>query len=294
MQIERLNGVKTIVGESPLWDSATSSLWLIDILGPSIIRVSADGDVDSWRTPTQIGAVALTNTSELAVALAEGFAFFDPASGRFGPVDVAGCRPGGVLSEGKVDRQGRMLASSGDSAFREPVGALHRWDGHTVEILDDGFILGNGLCFGLGGDVLYAADSLKGVIYAYDYGSERGGAATGRRVHYTWAGEHGFPDGATVDAEGFLWTVIHGSPWLIRLDPDGREAVRLEMPTTNCCSVTFGGVDLDELFVTTLDPSRIEGVAPDASRAGHEAGVVYRVRDTGFRGVSEPRMSMRF
>lgn len=290
VQIERVEGVATIVGESPIWDPVSGSLWFVDILGSRVHRLAPDRIVQSWDTPSSPGAVALTADHRVAMALEDGFCVFDPETERFSPVVPAGCHPDARISEGKVDRQGRLVATSGDRSFRDPVGALHRWEGPvSVGLLGDDLILGNGVCWNLDGSVLYVADSLRDVIYAHDYeATERGGIGA-RRVFYSADGEDGFPDGATVDSEDHVWTVLHRSPWIVRLTPEGSVDRRIRMPTGNICSLTFGGADLDELYVTSLDPRRIPGAPGGGAHDGEqERGLLYRVTGVGARGVAEP------
>jgi sugar lactone lactonase YvrE len=221
------------VGESPVWDAATDSLWLIDIVGPTVLRVCASGAVDRWKAPDQVGAVAPLGDGRVAVAVAQGFCILDPRTSQFTPVSPAHCAPGAVLSEGGVDPQGRFVATSGDSRFQRPIGAV-----------------------GLGR----------------------------RRVFFSSAREAGFPDGSAVDAEDHLWVVLHQSRSVVRLDPDGRIVDRLELPIASATSIAFGGTDLDELYVTSVDPTKIPGVEPgtvDRENDGH----LFRITGSGFVGA---------
>lgn len=276
-------GVKTIVGESPVWDEARGVLWMIDILAPSILRVGAEGEVDEWRAPEQIGAVAPCADGRVAVALASGFCLFDPEHGRFGPVTPAGCAPGAVISEGGPDRTGRLVGVSGDSRFADPLGRVHRWehDG-SVTVFDEGFVLGNGLCWNRDGSVMYAADSLRGTIFAYDYTAE----VPGRPVVFAQPTGPGFPDGATVDSEDHLWVVLHNGGVVIRLDPRGREVARHALPGPHVTSLAFRGT-APELFLTSLDHASIPGDAAPALDVGDAAGVLYRAEGVGCGGVAE-------
>jgi sugar lactone lactonase YvrE len=290
LDIERIEGLRTRIGESPVWDARSSALWLVDILAPAIVRVASDGVIDSWETPQQIAAVALTAGEELAVLLDSGFTTFDPSRGAFGPIVDAGCRAGALLTEGKVDRVGRFVGVSGDRHFRDPIGALHRWepDG-SVTILDEEIVLGNSLCWNRDGTTMYVADSIRGVVYAYDYGD----AVGARREFARFDAGPGFPDGATVDTDDHMWTVLHGSPWIVRLAPDGSEAAKFEMPTRDITSLAFGGAARDELYVTSLDPSVIPDPALARAPETPYPGAVYRVRGAGATGIAEPAVRLR-
>ena len=72
---------------------------------------------------------------------------------------------------------------------------------------------------------MYFADTMAGRILAYDFVPELG-EVRARRVFATMGGECGFPDGMTVDAQGFLWVAHWGGSRISRYDPDGRRARR--------------------------------------------------------------------
>ena len=75
-------------------------------------------------------------------------------------------------------------------------------------------------CFSPDGGTLYFADTGRAVIYAYDYHTASG-TVRSRRVFASFENERGLPDGATVDADGFVWSCEVYSGRLIRFDPSG-------------------------------------------------------------------------
>ena len=90
------------------------------------------------------------------------------------------------------------------------------------------------------------------------------------------AREDAWPDGLTVDAEGGIWLALNGSGRVVRFDPvnaDITEEVLVEPRQSTAC--TFGGLDLDTLYVTTsrenlpddADPRRL-GVCRGPRRPG--------------------------
>jgi sugar lactone lactonase YvrE len=258
----------------------------VDILAPAVLRLDEHGDLTRWMTPRQVGAVALATPGMLAVALDDTFTTLDLSTGAFAPPTPPGVAADAVISEGKVDRDGRFVAVSGGRDFRSAVGAIHRWehDGSVTE-LDRGFILGNGLSWSRDGSVMYVADSKRGVIYAYEYGTSLGEP----RLFARFDEDGAFPDGATVDEHDHVWTTLHGSRWLVRMSPDGREVARIEMPSQNITSLAFGGHRLDEIYVTSLDPASIPDAAA-SGRDGTESGLMYRITGSGFLGLPEPRV----
>jgi sugar lactone lactonase YvrE len=92
------------------------------------------------------------------------------------------------------------------------------------------------------------------------------------------------PDGATVDAEGFVWSAQWDDACLLRIAPDGSVDTRLEIPGQVVSSVMFGGADLNSIFVTTIGDS-VHGATP----VGDAPGRVLVIEGSGFRGRAEPR-----
>lgn len=286
VQIDRVPGVDTIVGESPVWDPRTHSLWFIDRPDSRIYRLSAEDTLESWPAPEHPAAVAMMTDGRVAVTLLTGFRVLDPATGEWGPHTTGGVSLAERISEGKVDRAGRVLAASGDRGFTDPIGHLLRLeaDGSTT-MLRGGIHMANGLCVSVDGSTLYVADSLTRVLYAHDY---REDGLSNERVIFSTAGEVCFPDGATVDADDCIWVALLHSPYIVRLAPDGRVLHRLEMPTPNITSLAFGGPDLDVLYVTSVHPERFPAAPPGAPEfPGAEGGHLYRVMGLGVRGVAE-------
>jgi sugar lactone lactonase YvrE len=96
----------------------------------------------------------------------------------------------------------------------------------------------------------------------------------------------GYPDGMTVDAEGFLW-VAHWNGWrVVRYDPDGRAERVINVPVSRPTSCAFGGDDLTTLFITsgTMRMSQAELAAQPL------AGSLFSLR-TDVQGLPESRFA---
>jgi sugar lactone lactonase YvrE len=89
------------------------------------------------------------------------------------------------------------------------------------------------------------------VIWAFDYDMNTG-IPSRQRVFVDFKPLNTAPDGATVDAEGHLWTALVRSGQIARFAPDGRLVQCIDMPVTHPTSVAFGGPSMDVLFVTSI------------------------------------------
>ena len=129
---------------------------------------------------------------------------------------------------------------------------------------------------------MYFADSHVHTIFAYDYDIETG-AIGERRVFADTKDRAGVPDGASVDADGFLWVAMFDGACLARYAPDGRLDRTVPMPVSRPTACAFGGPDLRTMYVTT---ARFR-LAPDKLAAEPYAGGLLAL-DVGVQGLPEP------
>jgi len=290
MQLDVLIDVKPLLGEGPLWDVETQRLYFIDALGRRVFRCTEQGsEVRSWTVPSRIGSLALRRNGGAVLALADGFYTLDVDSGEITPViDPEPGAASNALNDGKVDPQGRFVCGSMDMNEEAATGALWRLDpDFSVTKLDGNIICSNGPCWSPDGSTLYFADSFAGEIYAYDYDLQTGNA-TGRRTFVKVdASRGGSPDGATVDAEGFVWSATVFDGRIFRYAPDGSIDRVIEIPVCKITSLAFGGPDLDRLFVTSMAEPPLRKYPGD----GPLRGSVFVIDGLGVQGRQEPHFA---
>ena len=77
------------------------------------------------------------------------------------------------------------------------------------------------------------------------------GAIENRRVLAQASEEGGQQNGATVDADGFVWNAHIFAGRVVRYDPHGQIERAIKVPTPQVTSCAFGGRDLNTLYITT-------------------------------------------
>ncbi len=93
------------------------------------------------------------------------------------------------------------------------------------------------------------------------------------------------PDGATVDAEGYIWVCLVLAGRVARFSPEGRLDRLIDMPVDLPSSVAFGGADMATLYVTSIKDSgsgRAISKHPDGGR-------LFAITGLGVRGIPETR-----
>ncbi|SFM18736.1 SMP-30/gluconolactonase/LRE family protein [Variovorax sp. OV329] len=267
VEVHRIGDTKDLLGESPCWDAASGALCWIDSLAGSLRRlVPSTGELEQHSLPAPIGSMALCEDGSVVVALKTRFARYRWATRELQTLAGIGIEhPDVRLNDGKCDPFGNFVAGT-MHINRQPgdaiLGGLYRLrpDG-SVEQIAPGFGLANGPCFSADGRTLYVADSAIRTIYAYDYAAQ--GPLGPPRVFVQTESFGSGPDGAAVDAEGHVWTVLTRTGQLARFKPDGTLERLVQLPATHPTSLCFGGPGLSSLYVTSISRStHLEGRLP--------------------------------
>jgi sugar lactone lactonase YvrE len=116
-------------------------------------------------------------------------------------------------------------------------------------LMVDGVGVSNGPCWSPDDAIFYFSDSKAQIIWAFDF-DLASGELSNRRIHNDTK-DHGYPDGATVDTEGFIWSARWEGSCILRIDPKGRIDRVVAMPASRPTCVCFGGPELDVLYVTS-------------------------------------------
>jgi L-arabinonolactonase len=284
--IEKIGEVKNQLGEGPVWDVAEKALYWIDGGAPAIYRLDPKtNDIKSWQTPKPIGSFALREKGGAVLALADGFYLFDFESGEAQQIGEPAAKPGTTFNDGKTDARGRFIAGTLDSKFAQPIGSIFSLDASLkCTTLEPAIGCTNGPCFSPNNRTFYCADSVSRTISAYDYDLATG-TVSNKRLFAEIKGLGGVPDGATVDAEGNLWSAIAGGGKIVCFKPDGSIARTVEVPVPIITSVMFGGDHLDMMYATSIG-EKILGMEP-----GAEGGSLFAIKGLDIKGKPEPRFA---
>jgi D-xylonolactonase len=186
-----------------------------------------------------------------------------------------------------ADPEGRVFAGVMPDPEAGVDGELHRLDRDgTFTLLEDGFDIPNGMGFTPDRESLYVTDSREndpdrpGVIRRYDY-DRATGALSAPETFVAATDRAGFPDGLTVDEEGYVWSAFWNGNALVRYSPAGEAVAAVDFEPRKVSSVTFGGPDYADAYVTTAG-------GDDREREGAGAGSLFRL-DPGVAGVPEFR-----
>ncbi|MFC7110352.1 SMP-30/gluconolactonase/LRE family protein [Nonomuraea rubra] len=261
-----------------MWSARWGGLRWVDMLAGDVLALAADGTVRR-RHVGAVAAVVRPRVSGGYLVAAERellLADSDDLDAPLRSLGEAWNDPAIRMNEGGCDPDGRFYigsmaydASPGRGSFyvAGPDGALR--------VVLPGVTISNGFAFSPDGRLAYYADTGTGRVDVLDYDPEDG--LSGRRPFAVVDPEHGAPDGLTVDAEGGVWVAMWQGGAVHRYDQGGRLDAVVRLPVGKVTAVTFGGDELDRLFITTS--------ALDVDRAEQpEAGAIF-CAEPGVRGL---------
>jgi L-arabinonolactonase len=252
-QAELVIDCGNVLGEGVTWNAAGERLHWVDIESSEMWTLDpASSEVSTHRAPERITCLAPRRSGDFVAGFASGFAFYDPASGaRKNLASFEPEKPTTRLNDGRTDRQGRLVAGGFDEKNGAFISSVVRLDpDRRVTTLFEGIACANGICFSPDGRTMYFADSPARKIWTFDYDTESGGVSN-RRELSTFDAQPGLPDGSCVDADGCIWNAQWNGRRVVRYTPDGRVDRIVPVPVPNPTCVTFGGAQLDVLYITT-------------------------------------------
>ena len=101
-----------------------------------------------------------------------------------------------------------------------------------------------------------------------------------------------FPDGSTIDSDGYVWNAQMRRGKISRFNPkNGEIDMIVNVPDPSVTCVTFGGKNLDTMFITTLDMASLGAPPSDPNVTGFKPGAIYSVTIPGIKGVRESRFT---
>jgi sugar lactone lactonase YvrE len=233
-----------------VWDAGTSSLLWVDINPGVVHRTTVTAtQTASFEVGQPVGAVALADDETLVFAVRDGLAVGPWGKQPRLVVDLAAEHPGGRMNDGKCDRAGRFWAGSLNREW-PGTGSLYRFDGElrAHKMLSD-VTTSNGIGWSPDERLMYYIDTGRRQVDVFDFDVEHGTIAN--RRCFARIDDGSSPDGLTVDVEGFVWVACFRGASIRRYAPDGRLRGLLQLPVSRVTSCTFGGEDLNVLFITS-------------------------------------------
>lgn len=281
---------KSELGEGPCWDEKNQKLlWIDGYAGKINIYDYVDQSNRFIEVGQYVGSINLRKDGGAILALQYGIYFLNLKTEKILKItDPEYGLSHNRLNDGKCDCKGRLWFGSinMDAHVRsydvESTGALYcmNKDLEIRQVLDN-IAVSNGLTWNVNNKIMYHINTPTRKVVAYDFNKETGEIKNKREIVIIPENQ-GVPDGMTIDEEGKLWVAHFGGYQVSRWDPETGEKIgKIKLPVKNVTSCTFGGKNLEELFITTASA----GLSKKEASEQPQAGGLFKIRP-GVKGLS--------
>ncbi len=264
------------LGEGPFWHPLQERLFWFDIFNKTLFSATAGGImVDRFTFDATVTAAGVIDNDNLAVASAAGiFKLTLSTDTRELLTPLEPDSTSTRTNDGRVNQAGGFWI--GTMGLKDPskvaAGSLYQIRGGEVTRLLSDVFIPNGTCFSPDGRTAYFADTKVGTIRKIAIDSETGLPVSDWEP-FADTSHPGGPDGAVVDAEGFVWSARWDGSSVIRFAPDGRVDRVVKVPVSRPTCPAFGGKDLKTMYIT----SAREGMTAEQLAAEPASGGVFAI-----------------
>ena len=252
---------KNHLGEGAIWSHGQEKLYWLDVPMPSKLFMlnMKNNQLSDFDMPEMITSMAVKNDGDLIIASHHGINNFNFKNKKLTKIlDLEPNLPKNRCNDGATDAKGRfwigtmqnnISTDAKDISLTENSGGLYCIEGDLSFTKHESNIgVSNTVVWSPDNKKFYFTDTLTGIIYSYDFDLEN--VTISNKKEFA-KHERGYPDGSTVDSEGCLWSCRWGGSCVVKFDPKGNPIDVIELPVENVTSCTFGGKNLQTLFITT-------------------------------------------
>jgi L-arabinonolactonase len=279
------------LGEGVTWCERKQLVYWTDIHASRLHAFAPAGGARSeWVMPERLCCLALTLDEDvLLLGLESKLVFFNLRTQAMVDIcDIELDLPTTRLNDGRLDRQGRFVFGTlNEEPARAPIGRYYRLNADlTVEELPlPQVAISNSTCFSADGQSMYFCDTMQGVIHRWDGYASGDASADQFKVFVDLSADSAGPDGAIIDADGYLWSAQWGGARVVRYAPDGSVERILHLPVSQPSCPCLGGPQGHDLFVTTA----YEHMTPEQRAEEPLAGGLFHTHIEDVRALPEVR-----
>jgi sugar lactone lactonase YvrE len=285
IDVEKVCDIRCSLGEGPCWDDENCRIYWIDIIEKAIHSYDLkNGKTRTIKLNKFIGSIGLRKSGGLVAALNDGFYYIENnPSIEILIKKVEDNLNSKRFNDGKVDLLGNFWAGSISYEENLPTGILYCLKSSLkIKKVLNNITISNGITWSLDNKKMYFIDTPTLRVDVFDFDIYKN-SITNRKIAFEIPKDAGYPDGMTIDVEGKLWIAHWGGSKVCRWDPSTKKIIKtINIPAERVSSCTFGGVNLDELFITTAKRGFAENINEGDEKG---SGFIYRVK-TDTRGIN--------
>lgn len=273
------------LGEGAFWHPERQQLFWFDVQRKRLLT-QTKRTPQQWQFNEHVSAAGWIDVDRLLIASETGLFVFDlQTEARQDLVAIEADTAETRSNDGRADPWGGFWIGTMGKQAQPNAGNIYRFYNGKLQTLFSNITIPNAICFAPDRRHAFYTDTPTRVILRQKLDAD--GWPDGAPRAFTDLNDAGFnPDGAVVDADGYLWVALWGAAQVVRFDPAGRINQVVDLPASQPSCPAFGGTNLSTLFIT----SACEGLKVPTDQEGqtfqHKTGshgqAEHRVRVQGF------------
>lgn len=271
------------LGEGPVWDAQKQIILWLDIKQGKIHQFNPINNQHNYfNVGEMVGCIVPREQGGFIAGLANGVAFINIENNTVQHIVNPEEGIGNRFNDGKCDASGRFWVGTMSLKEEENKGNLYVVENDLfIKKKIDNLTIPNGLAWNADNTIMYFINTPTDYVFAFDYNIENG-EISNQRVAIDLSHEDGHADGMTIDEEGMLWIAFYGGWRVARYNPvTGKLLQQIEMPVENVTCCTFGGANLNDLYITTAS----QGMSDEALKQQPHAGKLFVIKNLDVKGT---------
>ena len=244
---------KSVLGQRPIWDWRNNKLFWVDVYEKKIIQTDQENLSEKHYFISEgITNILLQDNENYLISSQDSiFSLHSSLTKKKLVAKINLENTYNRINDADIDLNGHIWISTMDKKQKNETGKIICHDVNLNPIYsDNSYIISNGPTFDYERNVGYVTDSIKRIIYRFSL-NEISKNGIRKSIFLSMNNIDGNPDGMTVDKKGNLWVAMWGSGKVCCFDKDSNLKIILQLPVSKVTSCTFGGDNLNELFITT-------------------------------------------
>ena len=272
---------KTILGEGTLWVPSHNSIYFVDIKNKNILSLNIKTNKKKIiKLDKEIGFLAHIKKEIFVLGLKSEIRIMNIKNKEIlKSIKIEEDKPLNRINDGKIDFKGRLWFGTMDNPERKiKNGSLYCLDKKLIlHKVDSKYFITNGPAF-INENTFLHTDSGRKTIFKIKIDKKY--KIIKKTKFLKFSKTDGSPDGMTIDSKKNVWVCHFGGACITVYNFKGKKIHKVELLAKNITNCTFGGINRNEIFVT----SALKGMKKGEINKYNLSGSLFHIK-TNIKGV---------
>jgi len=272
---------KTVLGEGTLWVPSQNSIYFVDTKKKNILILNKKlRKKKIIKLDKEIGFLAHIKKNIFLLGLKSELRIINIKNRKIlKSIKIEEDKPLNRINDGKTDHKGRLWFGTMDNPERKiRNGSLYCLDKKLIlHKVDSKYYITNGPIF-INDNTFLHTDTGRKIIFKIKINKNY--KIIKKKKFLKFSKRDGSPDGMTIDSKKNIWVCHFGGSCITVYNLKGKTIHRIQFPAKNITNCVFGGINKNELFVT----SALKGMKKNEIKKNDLSGSLFNIK-TNVKGI---------